>query len=88
MNVIWKFPLEILDFQEVLMPENAKILSVENQSDNIVLYALVNPDIRRSHRPVYIRGTGHSIGPLLGRELIGTVKTMDGNLMWHVFARR
>lgn len=87
MKAIWKFDLEILESQEVRMPEGARVLSVENQMERLVLYALVDTQAPKMERTVHIRGTGHPIAPrLIQAEFIGTVKMVDGALMWHVFA--
>lgn len=41
---IWKFPLKITDYQLVVMPECAQILSVQMQYGTLCLWALVNQD--------------------------------------------
>ncbi len=91
MKTIWKFTLDILDTQSILMPDGAEILSVSEQFDMPVLYALVDSEASVTPRMVYIRGTGHPLNSLAanldgGAKFVGTVKTMGGQLMWHVFA--
>ena len=90
---IWKFPLIVEDVQEVLIPLPATILSVSEQCDMPVLYAVVQtpvPEDREKWRKVriFIRGTGHDLGEAADQAFLGTVKTIGGRLMWHVFAAR
>ncbi len=90
---IFKYPLEITDDQTIKLPHGARILSVMNQHDNIVLYALVN-DKEKKIESVSTRivGTGHDIDFFIpaagfggGYKFLGTVSLYDGKLMFHVF---
>lgn len=38
-KAIWKYSLEIVDRQTVKMPQNAEILSVDNQRGHLCLWA-------------------------------------------------
>ena len=51
MKTIWKFPLEVKDKQQVLMPRGAVILSagIDNRG-SICVWALVDPK-----RPLHVR---------------------------------
>lgn len=82
-NTIWKFALALTGSQEIRMPENAQILSVQYQADNLVLWAIVNPAKPIVPRTIMIFGTGHLLPDLDLRNFIGTVQ--DGGLVWHVF---
>lgn len=35
MKTIWKYPLKVTDEQDVKMPKNAEIISVQNKSEHI-----------------------------------------------------
>lgn len=84
---IWKFPLQIIDYQEIDIPYPATILSVAEQHGNIVLYALVKPGETLTHRcEVWIIGTGHDVPLAPSANFVGTVKLLNGALMFHVFA--
>ncbi len=86
---VFKYPLEMADYQLVQIPSPARVLSVIEQNDNLVLYAAVTtdniPDWVYRNVAVYIKGTGH----LLHRDarFIGTVKMtgVQSGLVWHVF---
>lgn len=81
---IWKFKLEIEDEQTVMMPMQAKVLSVAEQGGDLCLWAMVDPINRVEPRRVRIVGTGHEMFWSEGK-FVGTVLTEGGRLVWHVF---
>ena len=94
MKTIWKFPLELIDEQDVMMPKGAKILSVHVQvsidvseaHEIVCLWALVDPDAKLQKRVIEIFGTGNPIDvPGVTHKFIGTVQMRGGSLVWHVF---
>jgi len=83
---IYKYPLEIVDHQFLVLPEGAEILSVAEQNDYIVLYALVDEkETELDEIPIKIIGTGNPVENIEGYEFIGTVKIYGGKLVFHVF---
>ena len=89
MKKIYKYPLEIEDEQNVLLPTGAKILTVQSILDKPYLYALVNPTAP-NNMAVTIRafGTGHPISDSDYLEYIGTFQIYGGHLVFHVFRQR
>jgi len=86
---IYKYLLEVTDEQVLELPKNAGILSVAEQNGNIVLYAMVNPEMHTEKIRIAIIGTGHEIPrPQDLDRFVGTVKQRGGLLMWHVFVMR
>ncbi len=86
MKTIWKFELDTADYQTLSIPLPAKILSVSNQGNQIVLYAEVDTESTMLRDvAVWIHGTGHEKKALTTAKFIGTVKLMDGILMFHVY---
>lgn len=84
--VIWKYELEVLDIQFIDVPIGGTILSVANQSDRVMLWAMVNPTNPKEKRRIEIYGTGHNIEPTpADRTFIGTV--LVAPYVWHVFER-
>ena len=85
MRSIFKYALRVTDEQTLTLPANAEILSVANQNENIVLYALVDTSVKGlQNHTIYIHGTGHVVyGDSLA--FIGTVVLHGGRLMFHVF---
>jgi len=88
MRKIFKYPLEITDYQTVEIKSPAILLSVVGIDDEIVMYAMV--DDLEYGIPVDIRviGTGNAIkGDIDNYKFLGTVNLMNGREIWHVFAR-
>lgn len=88
MQTVYKYNLTWTDEQSLYLPLGAEILSVEFQHGFIVLYAIVNSELL-SMQPweICIAGTGHEIRGYSKADFVGTVKTHDGQLMFHVFAK-
>ena len=87
MKTVYKYPLQHTDEQILEVPVGSQILSVANQSDTIVLYALVDTEVKQMQNiSIYIHGTGHVV---YGEDIVfvGTVPFFRGNLMFHVFGK-
>jgi hypothetical protein len=86
-KAIFKYPLDARGEQQVMMPEGARVLSVQEQGGVICLWAMVETDRPfKTVRTFQIYGTGHSIPDgLRHRVYVGTVQTEGGSLVWHVF---
>ena len=90
MKSIWKYKLDIANYQTIPILEPAKILSVSSQGNQIVLYAEVNTDNMEKMYSlkiidIWIHGTGHEVKAPKNSRFIGTVKLMGGTLMFHVY---
>lgn len=86
MKTIHKYNLKSTDYQELVLPLGSKILSVNEQRENIVLYALVDTAITQIELfSIIIHGTGHLANDVEDYIFLGTVKMMNGSLMLHVF---
>jgi len=91
MKTIYKYPLTHTETQILKLPVGAEILSVVNQYENCVLYALVDPT--KLQKDLYTEveilmvGTGHHREDLEGAEFISTVRMAEGHLMFHFFMR-
>lgn len=88
MNTIWKFKLENIDQQTIEIPLPAKILSVVEQNDDIVLYSVVDngKDVPMIPVDILIKGAGDFVENNIGLyTFLGTVKLFDGTEIWHVF---
>ena len=82
-RTIWKYTISLGDTR-IDMPQGAKILAVQFQAGEIALWALVWPHLPMEKRAITIYGTGHPI-PAAPGDYIGTVQTLGGALVWHVF---
>ena len=84
---IFKYKIELIGKQEIELPYGARILSVINQQGNIVLYALIDPELPVIHtHEIRIIGTGNEVTfETSDYTFLGTVSIIRGELIWHVF---
>lgn len=68
------------------MPDNATILSIQAQRDNICIWALVDVTAPFVMRKFDVFGTGFTIDDT-ARKYLGTVLVQNGDFVWHVFER-
>lgn len=85
MRAIYKYPLDLVDSQILVLPSSAKPLSVQLQGGLICLWADVPAGqfIVEKEVVISIVGTGHTIPPGAVNYL-GTVQ--QGQFVWHVYA--
>lgn len=81
--MIYKYPLKLQDFQELVLPKRALILDVQNQRDQLCLWALVDSNETKSEVVfIHIIGTGREHIPQSSLRYIATVQM--GEFVWHV----
>jgi len=51
MRTIWKYPLDVVDSQFVVMPLGAEILTVQIQNEEPYLWTLVDPHPQLEKKP-------------------------------------
>lgn len=86
MKRIYKYPLEIMDVQEVDLPKGAQILSVQAQYGIPNIWALVDDKQTKTEKVIIrIIGTGYQIPDANSLEYIGTVQLINGSVVFHVF---
>jgi hypothetical protein len=93
LKTIHKYPLDIKDFQEVDMPDGARILCVKTQpspvgskiSEQIVMWAEVDTDNPLTPRRIRIFGTGNPVKYEHQIDYIGTVQMQNYALTWHIY---
>ena len=89
MRTIYKYVLKVTDIQNLTLPSGSRIISVEEQNGEIVLYAVVNTSMKTNtitdKYVIFIIGTGHCADNSIGNTFLGTVKLAAGQLMFHVF---
>lgn len=87
MKTIYKYPLEAVGKQTVIMPVDAHVLTVQAQGETACVWAMVNTDNKPESRVFEIIGTGDPICWEQGvkREYIGTFQLQGGVLVFHLF---
>lgn len=87
---VFKYVLNVDDVQTIKVEHLVKVLSVEEQRGEIVLYCAVSDTedyyAHTKELEVLVVGTGHWREQNLGLwRFIGTVKLLEGDLMFHIF---
>lgn len=83
---IYKYQLKITDQQCLNLPIGAKILYIQNQNENLCLWALIDTEqLKAKTHTILCFGTGHPIPEQISIEFIGTVQFSYGSLVFHVF---
>lgn len=80
---VFKYPIDLREWNYIDMPIGAKILSLQVQADVPCIWALVEPDMEHQTRKFLVVGTGHEVDPG-SSKFIGTVQMANG-LVWHIF---
>ena len=88
MKTVFKYKLETTEYQVLQIPRDGKILTVQIQQNNVVLWVLVEADKEYEDRTFIIVGIGHPIYET-DKELIyiGTYQLSDGEFTRHVFEK-
>ena len=81
-RAIFKYELKITEQQVVFLPDQAEIISVDNQDGTLCLWAIVGTNSRKVDRHIEIVGTGSPM-PNVERIFLGTV--LMPPFVWHVF---
>jgi hypothetical protein len=84
---MWKYVLAPEDEQEINVRVGARVLSVEEQREDIVLYVMLDPNEPKEKAAVWVVGTGHDVPVgVTASMFVGTAKMYGGNLMFHIFS--
>lgn len=82
---VWKFGLNLDARQVVMMPEGAKLLTVQAQYGEPFVWALCDEHAgRQEYRRFLIYGTGQPLPDNTG-EYVGTFQLVSGAMVLHVF---
>ena len=90
MNAIYKYELNGDTLQTILLPADSIVLSVVEQYEKIIVYAIV--DVQQSdieEIQFLLLDTGQAFNNTLdGYTFLNTVKLSDGDVMVHVFVEK
>ena len=86
-KVIWKFELDHKGNQEIELPIDYEILTIQVQNETPCLWVLVDPNKPKEKEIFEIYGTGHEIHYDMGidRKYVGTFQENKGMYVWHLF---
>ncbi len=88
MRTVWKYALNgwgpaARIRHDVPLPENAKLLSLQNQQGTATLWAEVDTEAAEVRRTFEWFGTGHSVPP--HASYVGTLQVHNGDLVFHLY---
>lgn len=86
MKAIWKYPLQLLEVQDLELPWNAQLLTVQAQHEKPVLWVLVDPDEPRRERRTLFLATMEV--PLHAKVYLVTFQLHGGDFVGHVFEKK
>lgn len=82
MKTVYKFPVQITDRQDILMPAGAQIVHAGlDPSGGTCLWALVDPDKLPELRHIAVTGTGTPVPD----GVIHRGSLTDGIFVWHIW---
>lgn len=86
MQRIYKYSLALSPYQDIEMPADSTILSLQTQRTIPCLWAVVDPDKPPVNRRFLTFGTGHEVNLPPGKStFIGTYQVEQGQFIFHVF---
>lgn len=80
-RLIYKYPIEIRDWQQITVHEGAQPLAFQLQDGIPTLWCIVDTEAPKALMSLMIAGTGHEING--DWNFIGTIQ-QDG-FVWHLF---
>jgi hypothetical protein len=86
-RTIYKYPVEVDDEFTIGLPEGARVLSVDTQHGEPVMWALVDPTAPTTNRTFRVIGTGHPIEDAAELAFVGTFQMRGGSLIFHLFEK-
>ena len=86
MQRIFKYPIEVLDRQTIMLPTGAVIRASQWQGTQLCLWAEVNDKATPVPRDIAIYGTGHEMPDYPG-NYIGTFQMNQGQFVFHAYDR-
>lgn len=84
MLTIWKYPIPIQGEFTLNMPKGARVLTVQLQYGEPMIWMLVDLTVERHDRVFALVGTGYAVP---AGDYVGTFQLMGGNLVYHLFCK-
>lgn len=86
MDIIHKYPLELVDEQVLSLPDGAEVLTIQEQAGIICAWVWVRHaehSFCSVDKTLRIVGTGHPVSPCSTTRYITTLQV--GPMVWHFF---
>lgn len=87
-GLVWKYKIEF-EFPTIhQIPAGGKVLSFQEQHNELQLWVLVNPDMKLETREFYCFATGEPIEDVEQFDYIGTIQLGEESFVVHLFERK
>ena len=83
-KAIWKFPINSIGVNKIMMPMDAVILTLQTQGNMPCMWALCDPSKTEVERTFEPFSTGETFNPS-NMSYIGTFQIHNGALVFHLF---
>ena len=83
-KTIWKYDVPVTQEFTLAMPKGAELLSVQEQREQVRLWALVDPSAMKVTRKFQVVGTGWDFDPT-DLTFVGTYQVSGGDFVFHLF---
>jgi len=84
MKTIWKYKIPLKDYFTTKMPEHSIIISVGEQNNDMVMWAIVDNNCPEVEVKFALFGTGFPLDEDKSLQFVGTIQRHDG-LVFHLF---
>lgn len=85
MRTVYKYPIPVRDEIILDLPAGAEVIHVDQQDEQTMLWALVDPDAPKVFRRFRLAETGHPLGDDDVLHHVGSYMLMNGALVFHLF---
>jgi len=83
---IYKYPLQVIEEQEIMVQPISKIIHVEFDFNNqLCVWAIVATEEKQKPATFRIFGTGHDFDEEIMHNLAHAGTVFQGRFVWHVF---
>lgn len=87
MKTVYKYRIGVKDVVTISLPKEAEILSIQMQSNELYLWALVDTENALEDRYIEVFGTGQGIYSDVGIERKYITTVQQSSYVWHIFER-
>jgi len=84
---VWKWPLELVEEQSLIMPKSAEVVAVQMQGSTPCIWALCDEKAKVEQRTFAMYGTGYEMPDNPG-TYIGTFQVPGLRYVFHLFAKK
>ena len=85
MKTVWKFNLQVTDWQAIAIPNVYELLCVQVQYGTPCIWALVDPSTPVITIDIITHGTGRDCFDVSNAKYIGSYQLNGGNFVGHVW---